>query len=396
MEPSRGTTPLSELESGIAGLRLTEPVSNPPKLPPRAPSANKKRRLETTRGLGSPSRGASYFVTPANTPSKFYHSLDLPLYQHQRHSLNQAPPCMEVDSYLLINQPFSPGVIQQNYLLLQSVPQPSIGIRTSVISPRVTVEQASLDWDNYSDSPSYRPSSEQQGSDLNHLNLSSCIREIQGITGLEDIKKVTLVDTSESSLSTNSLSVPHHPEVQINYTMSSLQTEARVLENMTVCLQEMMEDFTADDVRRGNLEEVPKMLEEISKARTEFRSKVREYKQTYSLATSSIAWLDESVATVNQQVKAHAYSIWEKVEQVQPGPAPAPVPVQVQVPTAQAPSNHTRDDIEYKRKIYRDQLLYLTEALSLPDDDDSVEEYWKDKTESDVCSAMQELTGRRV
>lgn len=37
----------------------------------------------------------------------------------------------------------------------------------------------------------------------------------------------------------------------------------------------VMEDFAPDDVRRGNLEEVPKMLEEISKARTEFRNKVR-------------------------------------------------------------------------------------------------------------------------
>ena len=341
MEPSRGPTPLSELESGIAGLRLTEPVSNPPKLPPRAPSTNKKRRLATTRGLGSPSRGASYVVTPANTPSKFLPQLgSTPL------PASEAQPQPSSSLYggrqLPPHPPFSPGVIQQNYSLLPSVPQPSIGIRTSVISPRVTLEQASLDWDNYSDSPSYRPSSEQQGS---VLNLSSCIREIQGITGLEDIRKVTLVDTSESSLSTNSLSVPHHPEAQINSTMSSLQTEARVLENMTVCLQEMMEDFTADDVRRGNLEEVPKMLEEISKARTEFRNKVRDYKQTYSLATSSIAWLDESVVTMNQQVKAHAHSIWAKVEQVQPGPAPAPVPVQVQVPTGRAPSNHTRDDL---------------------------------------------------
>ena len=245
------------------------------------------------------------------------------------------------------------------------VPQPSAVDRPSVISPRIPVGQSSLDWDNYSESPSYNPGS--QVVETQQLNISSCIREIQGITGLEEVPKITLVSTSVSSLCADSLSLLQ-PEVNQSVPiMSSQQSEARVLENMKLCVEEMMEDFTAGDVRRANFEEIPKVLEEITKARTEFRNKVREYKQSYTLASSSIQLLDTSISTLNQQVRNHAHSIWAKMEELQLGPSTVTPPIQPSVTPSQVSNN--RDDLDYKKRIYKDQLLYLTEALSLPDDD---------------------------
>ena len=392
MEPSNGPTYLEELESGIAGLSLTGPVSNPAsaRLPPRSQSTNKKRRLATNRGFGNPVRGASFLVTPTNSPSKFQPELgSTPVTEPATEVQLVTSSSLYSSRQLPPHPPFSPSVIHQNPTLFPSIQQPSLLKRATVISPRITVEEASLDWDNYDDSPSFNPSLEQQGTQSQYLNLSSCLREIQGITGLEDIQKVTLVNTSESSLSTDSLPILHQQNPQSQSIMSTQQSQARILENMKVCVEEMMEDFSATDVRKGNLDEVPKMLEEISKARSEFRNSARDYKQSYSLATSSIEWLNKSVSTLNQQVKDHAHSIWTKVEQVQTSSGATPAPP----PTSHVPaSSHSREDMDYKRKIYRDQLLYLTEALLLPDDEDSVEEHWKEKTESDVCSAMRELS----
>ena len=61
--------------------------------------------------------------------------------------------------------------------------------------------------------------------------------------------------------------------------------------------------------------------------------------------------------------------------------------------TSQVTPSHgaTVGDLEYKKSIFKDQLLYLTEALNLPDSG-SVEESWKEKTESEVCQAMKDLS----
>ena len=197
MEPQGGPTHLQEVEAGLAGLSLSNsnlPPKNshldPPKLPPRPPSANTKRRLATTRGFGN--SVASDVVTPENTPSKFSPQL-------------RSTPLVEAYPLGASSHPLpSPRVIQLNPTLAPGVSEPCTAARPSVISPRITVSQASLDWDSYSESPSYNPGS--QGVEANQLNISSCVREIQGITGLEEIPKITLVDTSVSSLSASSSS----------------------------------------------------------------------------------------------------------------------------------------------------------------------------------------------
>ena len=114
----------------------------------------------------------------ANSPSKFQPEVESTPVLEQV-SIPSIPLNISV---LPPHPPYSPSVIQPNPHLHPSVKQP--GIQRSVISPRILVEEASLDWDNYSDSPSYNPSVQQLGNQANSLNITSCIREVQGISGL--------------------------------------------------------------------------------------------------------------------------------------------------------------------------------------------------------------------
>ena len=107
--------------------------------------------------------------------------------------------------------------------------------------------------------------------------------------------------------------------------------------------------------------------------------------------------LQSQLDDMNQKVEQHADSVWSKVEllqsqqQNQPAAA-APSSVQSQSNTATTPTVlHTSPgDLVYRKRIFQDQLLYLTEALCLPDSG-SVAGYWHDKSESDVCQAMKDM-----
>ena len=386
------------LESDLAGLEIRDSAHPPAAQGFSLPksTSTKKRRLATTRGFG----GGSYTNTPDNSPTRFnpeFRSTPVP------------PPFPSSSRRLPPHPPLSPSDIHLNPFLNLSLsdqgaaglrpsviaPRQGAGLRPTVISPRITVEQPSLDWDNYSDSPSYRPS---LGTDAQNLRVADCLREVQGITGLEDIQKVTLVDTSVSSLSSPG-GAPFQPSPQQTFiAMSQEQSrDARVLENMKLCIEEMLEDFTADDVREGNIDEAPNILGEISKARLNFRNAAREYKQTYVVSgtDSAVEWLDSSIATLNQDIKTHAHSIWARMEVVKAGlrSASVQVPAGPAAATVPPPSSQSHDDLEYKRKLYRDNFLFLTESLSLPDEDDqSVSDYWGEQVESEVCSAMQKLS----
>ena len=248
-----------------------------------------------------------------------------------------------------------------------------------MISPRLPEQEVSLDWDNYNELPSFKNIG-RQPTQLQFSNL-------QGVTGLEEINKVTLVDTSVSSLSSSSSTPNMFSNNSLQQQKFTEESQLRVLLNMSKCVEEMMEDFTAEDVRKGNIDEVPKVLEEISKARTEFRNAVREYKQSFNLPESTVLNIDNSITAINQSVRTHAHSIWAKVEQLQASSGSG----NTHTSAISEVNSYTRDDTEYKRYLFRDQLLYLTESLNLPDNDDPVASHWKSKSESDVCRAMQEL-----
>ena len=100
---------------------------------------------------------------------------------------------------------------------------------------------------------------------------------------------------------------------------------------------------------------------------------------------------------MNIKVREHADTVWSKVEEIQGHQHQqqhvASVQGQVQVPGGNStPSgrNFQPGDLEYRKKIFKDHLLYLTEALDLPTSG-TVAEQWRDKSESDVCQAMRNL-----
>ena len=362
MEPTTAsTTPtvnanIISTSEGIKSLNL-----HLSRLPPNSLS-QKKRRLATTRGLNK----CDYqLVTPDSSPF--------------RPSLGSTPVPEQLDyaSSYLTNKASD---VKFNAERAPVIRRPLTSIKTSVISPRLPVQEASLDWDNYSEIPSFKNFGDQQGI-LQFSNLD-------GIAGLEDNNKITLVETSVSSLSSDN-SIPNmYPNETAQQVKFSEQAQLTVLHNMSKGIEDMMEDFTQEDVRSGNLVEVPRILSDISKARSEFRNNVREYKQAFNLPASTIENLDQSVIALNHAVKTHAHSIWAKVEVLQGEPVSSHAGG-----SSHSTSQPVRDDTEYKRNLFRDQLLYLTEALSLPDDDESVADQWKGKSESDIAKAMHELSG---
>ena len=240
MEPSQ----FGPTTSNVSGTTISisqNIVSDQSRLPPQSKTSHNKRRLATTRGFRniSPSRGSSYLITPTNSPlSEFKPGVkSTPSSEFLQH------PAIN-DANLPRDQTFSPGVIYYNPSHQPVVGQPLRGIGTSVISPRISVQEASLDWDNYG--------TQLTGQNTNQGVQNSStdfFRDIHGISGLEDIRKVTLVDTSISSLSSSNMSV------QNGYDADS---QLRLLRNMVEAVEDMIQDFTPTDVRKGNIGEVPK------------------------------------------------------------------------------------------------------------------------------------------
>ena len=367
MEPADVNTQAKAGNTTGPVLRSNKQGQPSGRLPPRPKSSQPKRRLATSRGFVNNTRGVHDYITPNSSPFRPNAGSTPTIKQDLDKELNK--------EYIL------PGFLNSDHLAtrpvnLPIVRQPLTSIRTSVISPKLTVSEASLDWDTYSEAPEFAVSNNPP----EPLNYS----ELQGISGLEEVRKVTLVNTSESSLSMEGL--PLNPKQNWGFQPPEMDTQSRIrqLQNMAVCVEDQMTDFTPDDVRLGNLEEVPKRLEEISKGRAEFRNAVRDFKQTVSVQPSDASYLDNSVSALNTAVRNHAHSIWEKVERVKV--------TSHSNSTASSHVNQARDDTDYKRKLFRDQLLYLTESLDLPDDDEEqIAVYWATKSESDVSNAMHKL-----
>ena len=99
-----------------------------------------------------------------------------------------------------------------------------------MITPTVTPNQ-SLDWDNYSETPSYRT---VRGPQVHpSLDTADCLQGISQLSGDLIDKQITLVDTSESSLSsinidTNMSRFQQQPGQMDSNARAQLQNEMNV------------------------------------------------------------------------------------------------------------------------------------------------------------------------
>ena len=148
--------------------------------------AKRKRRLAATRGFdnsGLRIPRSQKFVTPQNSPSKFTPQAgSTPLLQEGQVSTRLAVPI--------------PGISRIRGVQLPNHPptSPADFIRVSVISPRITPDP-SLEWD-YDEARAFNLQVN------NNLQTTECFREVEELTGLEDIQRLTLVDASSSDTAT--------------------------------------------------------------------------------------------------------------------------------------------------------------------------------------------------
>ena len=83
-----------------------------------------------------------------------------------------------------------------------------------------------------------------------------------------------------------------------------------VLTELRDKVYDMMDDFTAADVRKGNSEFVHRELEKISAARGAFRWTVRKYKNKFShFHPTNCQALDEQLLTMNNRIRERFYLV---------------------------------------------------------------------------------------
>ena len=336
----------------------------------------RKRRLATTRGFDNQNHN---FITPNCSPVKESILKSTPIITESNQQV-EGVSVIRRTVKLPPHPPFSPI----RSCLLPPLP-PRRRYRT--LSPDCPAAElshsldTSLEWDNFIQSPSYS------------LRVENNLKGSNNNTGLEDINQITLVDLSESNSSVNMSR--ENLELKANETEAITQNMRQlngVLTELRDKVYDMMEDFTAADVRKGNSEFVHRELEKISEARGAFRSTVRKYKNKFShFHPTNCQALDEQLLTMNNRIREHAASIWSKVEQLQVQSQSEPKFVEPQVTLTRPTPVDISGDLAFKQKTFRDQLLYLTEALDLPASC-TVEEHWKEKSESEVCQAMKDLS----
>ena len=287
--------------------------------------------------------------------------------------------------------------------------------RPTVITP-VGTPDTSLDWDNYFNTPTYGPSLGSHRQDT--VEPSS---EAHLITNF----KITLVPTSESSLSASSEASmsrftvdPIHMD---NTTRAQLQQEmnnkSKELMSLHQNVLDLIDDYAVDDICSGNADRVDMRLKEVSDARAEFRSAVRNYKELYGEYGDSENRLESLLTSINQSVRDHSRRIWEKVSQICPPMSQyekeslalqkEQFEQQKKFQQEQLTEQRTRSSshrsgnvedrqnygirsCEGKRMLYRDQLRFLKESLCLPDYE-SIEDHWKQQTEADIRKAMRKV-----
>ena len=191
MEPVKHSpTSKAKVKIGSSTVNKNQNFSNA-KLPPPSSLSQRKKRLAVTRGFNNNyTRREHQETTPNSSP--FRPSLGSTPVFEQTEFVSGSYSEINNEEELLIS-PLDTGV---SSIRVPVANQPLTSIRTRVISPRLPEQEVSLDWDNYNELPSFKHIG-RQPTQLQFSNL-------QGVTGLEEINKVTLVDTSVSSLSSSS------------------------------------------------------------------------------------------------------------------------------------------------------------------------------------------------
>ena len=155
-----------------------------------------------------------------------------------------------------------------------------------------------------------------------------------------------------------------------------INEEGSRLNTMYQDVLDMMDDYSVEDVNRGNVDRVEGRLKEIADARSAFRTALRVYKDKYANYGDSDGRLDTYLSSLNQTVRSHANNIWSKVAQISPPMSQfereslALQREQLQQQQVAAPRNREEDgklSYEAKKLLFRDELRFLTDSLKLPD-----------------------------
>ena len=289
-------------------------------------------------------------------------------------------------------------------------------IRVSVISPSLFVTGAdcgvssvhsepevSLDWDGFAENPSFGAIGAARAA-------TGVEAEVSEITGIEDIKKITLVDTSVSSLSSHS---DQNLAIQEPINMSDQERLAQQMieENASITLlrdnvYDKIEFFNASKVRKGNIAIVNSNLREIHEAKVKFKVAVKDYQKTFTtFHPDNCNALQHQLDKMNSDVNLNEDEVWSKVEKIQSEQSP-PTPSNsggggggtASVHSATPPAfssgyqgNSNSLDLVYKKNVFKDRLLHLRDALALPAYG-SVDEQWKEKTDAEVSQAMKDIS----
>ena len=353
---------------------------------------NKKKRLATSRGFGLPDSyggvppsGTSSFITPQNSPS------------FKLHPVAKSTPASE-DNLLSPCYSARPSVLQNRKSLPPRPPSPLPGVTSigvSVISPTplLSSNDVSLVWDNYE----YSYPTNLEGINCNVLPT---------LPGLEDIDNlvtntIPVVSTSESSISVSSftrkMSVFSQcgPEQMDSATRSQIQrnmeTEANEIWSLLSEFEDMLGDFTAEDVNRGNLVFVKEKLDDISAARSHLRKCIRRYKQLYGSYGDQDNRLEDIIKQINEKVRSHANNIWSKVEELQADQyTSSSVGHQNEMELTSGRQSEGQLAYESKKLIFKDQLRLLKDSLCIPEVD-SIPEHWSQLSNSEVCRAMRKI-----
>ena len=306
-----------------------------------------------------------------------------------------------------------------------SRPRPALlpprSIRVSVISPSLFVTggdcgvssvhsepEVSLDWDGFDENPIFGAIGAARA-------VTGVETETPEITGIEDIKKITLVDTSVSSLSSHSdldLAVREPVRMSQQEQIEQEQLAQQMIEensNITLLrdnVYDMMDFFNASRVRKGNIAIVHSSLKEIHAAKMKFKGAVRAYQKTFAtFHADNCNAVQHQLDKLNSEVSLNEDEVWSKVEMIQSEQSP-PTPSNggeggmgtASIHSATHPtfsSGHQGSssslDLVYKKNVYKDRLLHLRDALSLPAYG-SIDEQWNEKTDAEVSQAMKDIS----
>ena len=190
MESNKTSSKPSDLDSDE--IHNSESISDPQKNSQVLSAKKKKRRLATTRGLVTSAKGSSLrLVTPTNSPSTFRPNFgSTPVTENSEVSTGRNSnklvgiSSLQLPPHLRLRGSQFPTVPQPSSSNLR-LPTPITSIPVSVISStRLEIDRelasASLDWDNYEDSPSYGLYHKPLLSES--LQVNDCLSEIQSLS----------------------------------------------------------------------------------------------------------------------------------------------------------------------------------------------------------------------